>query len=132
MAETSPMSPGTGSPPRAPIRAAASSERASARTSWPSARSRSISLPPMKPDPPVTNALGTVGSLLAGWGSAVGDQRAEPLRIDVPAREDHPDARAGFERQRAGQERRQPRRAARLEYQLEPLEGEPHRRHELL
>ena len=50
-------SPSTGSAPRSRTRSAAEGERASARTSWPSARSRSISRPPMKPEPPVTNAL---------------------------------------------------------------------------
>src|SRR5215212_6533562 len=49
-------SPITGSAPSSRARSAARSERASARTSHPSRRRRSISAPPTNPDPPVTNA----------------------------------------------------------------------------
>src|SRR6185503_17424022 len=51
--------------PRSRTVADAPSDRASARTAQPSERSRSISRPPMKPEPPVTNALDMTGANLA-------------------------------------------------------------------
>ena len=56
-AGSSSRSPRTGSAPAAVTRSTAASERASARTVQPSPASRSIRREPMKPEPPVTNAV---------------------------------------------------------------------------
>src|SRR3954447_19344719 len=56
------MSPWTGSAPSARTFSAARSERVRARTSQPSLFSRPIRRPPMKPEPPVTNAVCAVSA----------------------------------------------------------------------
>src|SRR3954463_11776078 len=75
------MSPWTGSAPSARTFSAERSERARARTSQPSLFSRWIRRPPMKPEPPVTNAERAVSAMrrtlrlhpeadLLGWSAS--------------------------------------------------------------
>ena len=88
---SSSRSPDTGAAPRSRTLAAAASERASARTSQPSARSRSIRAPPTKPEPPVTNAVGMgasysvetehIGQTSASTAQRRSGQLAEPRWI---------------------------------------------------
>src|SRR5690348_10541427 len=59
MAATSSRSPFTGIAPASRTLSAELSERAMALTVHPSETRRRISAPPMKPDPPVTKAVGT-------------------------------------------------------------------------
>ena len=71
MVSRSSRSPETAVAPASSTAAAERSERASARTSTPSATSLRISRPPMKPEPPVTNAA----------PSAMAVERIPPGRI---------------------------------------------------
>src|SRR3954470_18298578 len=77
------MSPFSGSAPSASTASAERSDRTSARTSQPSLRRRWIRRPPMKPEPPVTNAVSATRRTLPT------PCHAEPDRLDrAPGRND--------------------------------------------